>query len=208
MMLLRISFFLGLMSFWVQSRAQEGKGAFSSGFHAAFNACQIDGDGASGFNKFGYTLGTVIAQNLGKGWQYETGIAFSERGSRYPFNPDMPGKPSFHYRYQQVDLPLFLNRTVDSRWLVGAGIRTTYLIKAKETEGIHLHVEEDSRKMGMLICAKLQYRSSKALSYRLEYQYGLSSVSSNAAGSLFFPTGAYHNSISVGIQYSVSSKAQ
>lgn len=197
-----------MLIFSAQSKAQDGKGAFSSALHAAVNACQIDGDGASGFNKFGYTVGTVIAQNLGNGWQYETGIGFSERGSRYPFNPDLPGKASFHYRYQTVDLPIFINKTIDSRWLAGAGIRTTYLIKAKETEGIHLNVEEDSRKTGMLMCAKLQFKSSKSLSYRLEYQYGLISVSSNAAGSLFFPTGAYHNSISVGIQYTVSSKSK
>lgn len=197
-----------MLIFSAHSKAQDGKGAFSSAFHAAVNACQIDGDGASGFNKFGYTLGTVIAQNLGNGWQYETGIGLSERGSRYPFNPDLPGKASFHYRYQTVDLPVFINKTLDSRWLAGAGIRTTYLIKATETEGIHLNVEEDSRKTGMLLCAKVQFRSSKSLSYRLEYQYGLISVSSSAAGGLFFPTGAYHNSISVGIQYTISSKSE
>ncbi len=205
---MKLSFLVGLMIFCEQGKAQNKKGAFSSAMHTAVNACQIDGDGASGYNKFGYTIGTVIAQNLGKGWQYETGIAFSERGSRYPFNPELPGKPSFHYRYQTIDLPLYLNKTIDSRWVAGAGVRTTYLIRARETEGIHLHVEQDSRKTGMIMCAKLQYRSSEALSYRLEYQYGLVSVSSNAAGSLFFPTGAYHNSISAGIQYTLSSKSE
>lgn len=184
------------------------KGAFSSSLHAALNACQIDGDGASGFNKFGYTLGTVIAQQMGKGWQYETGIAFSERGSRYPFNPDVPGRPAFHYRYSTIDVPLFVNKTLNSSWQVGAGFRTTYLIRARETEGIHLHVAEDSRKTGMLICAKVQYKRTESFSYRLEYQYGLVSVSSNPAGSLFFPTGAYHNCISAGLFYTVSSKTE
>lgn len=208
MMRIRISFFLGLALAVCRVDAQEGKGAFSSALHAALNVCQIDGDGASGFNKFGYTLGTTIAQNLGNGWQYETGVAFSERGSRYSLNPDLPGKSAFHYRYQMLDIPLFVNKNLDSRWLAGAGVRTTYLIKGQETEGIHLHVQEDSRKTGMLICAKVQYRSSKSLSYRLEYQYGLVSVSNASAGSLFFPTGAYHNVIAAGIQYSVSSGAK
>jgi hypothetical protein len=207
-MLLRISFLIGLIGFCLQSKAQDSKGAFSSAMHAAVNVCQIDGDGTSGFNKFGYTLGSVIAQNLGKGWQYETGIAFSERGSRYPFNPDLPGKPSFHYRYQTIDLPLFLNKTIDSRWLAGVGIRTTYLLRARETEGIHLHVEEDSRKTGVLMCFKLHYKTGESLSYRLEYQYGLVSVATASAGSLFFPTGAYHNCISAGIHYTLSSKSK
>jgi hypothetical protein len=208
MQLIRISFFLGLLMFVFQVNAQDGKGAFSSALHGALNFCQIDGDGASGYNKFGYTVGMVIAQNLGKGWQYETGIALSERGSRYPFNPDLPGKSAFHYRYQMLDIPLFINKTIDSRWMAGAGVRTTYLIKAQETEGIHLHVQHDSRKSGMLICAKVQYRSSKSFSYRLECQYGLASVTTTTAGSLFFPTGAYHNCIAAGIQYTVSSGAK
>lgn len=196
------------MTICLQSSAQDSKGAFSSALHMALNACQIDGDGASGYNKFGYTVGTVIAQNLGKKWQYETGIAFSERGSRYPFNPDLPGKPTFHYRYQTIDLPLFLNKTLDSRWVAGAGFRTTYLIRVRETEGMHLQVEQDSRKTGMLICAKVVYKSSESLLYRLEYQYGLVSVATASAGSLFFPTGAYHNCISAGIQYNLSSKSE
>ncbi|MEY4002670.1 MAG: hypothetical protein RIT07_712 [Bacteroidota bacterium] len=208
MKLIRISFFIGLVTVFCRVDAQDEKGAFSSALHGALNFCQIDGDGASGYNKFGYTVGMVIAQNLGKGWQYETGIAFSERGSRYPFNADLPGKSAFHYRYQTIDIPLFINKNIDSRWLAGAGMRTTYLLKAQETEGMHLHVQHDSRKTGMLICAKVQYRSSKTLSYRLEYQYGLASVSTAAAGSLFFPTGAYHNCISAGIQYTVSSGAK
>lgn len=208
MQLLRISFFLGIVFSCFQVCAQDGKGAFTSALQMSLNACQIDGDGASGYNKFGFTVGTVIAQNLGKGWQYETGIAFSERGARYPFNPDLPARPAFHYRYQMLDLPLFFNKTLDTKWLVGLGVRTTYLIKARETEGINLNVEENTRKTGMLICAKMQYKTGKAMSYRVEYQYGLASVSSSPAGGLFFPTGAYHNCISAGIQYSLSSKTE
>ncbi|MFN5217854.1 MAG: outer membrane beta-barrel protein [Sphingomonadales bacterium] len=204
----RISFFMGIMLSCFQVCAQDEKGAFSSAMQLSLNACQIDGDGASGYNKFGYTLGTVIAQNLGKGWQYETGIAFSERGARYPFNPDLPGRPAFHYRYQTVDLPLFFNKNLDAKWLTGLGVRTTYLIKARETEGINLHVVDNSRKAGMLICAKVQYKTGKAISYRVEYQYGLVSISSSSSGSMFFPTGAYHNCISAGIQYSLSSKTE
>jgi hypothetical protein len=136
---------MGIMLSCFQVCAQDEKGAFSSAMQLSLNACQIDGDGASGYNKFGYTLGTVIAQNLGKGWQYETGIAFSERGARYPFNPDVPGRPAFHYRYQTVDLPLFFNKNLDSKWLAGLGVRTTYLIKARETEGINLQVVDNSR---------------------------------------------------------------
>jgi len=208
MKLTRLSFFLGLLLSCFNANAQDGKGVFSSALHVALNACQIDGDGASGYNKFGYTIGTVIAQNLANKWQYETGIAISERGSRYPFNPDLPGKQAFHYRYQTVDVPLFFNKTIDSRWKAGLGFRTTYLIKARETEGIHLNVEQDSRKAGMLICANVHYKVNKSLSYRLECQYGMVSVTNSAAGSLFFPTGAYHNCISAGIQYNVSSKAE
>ncbi|MBM3400320.1 MAG: PorT family protein [Bacteroidetes bacterium] len=204
----RISFFLGLLLCCLSAHSQDGKGAFSSALHMALNASQIDGDGTSGYNKFGYTIGTVIAQNLQNKWQYETGIAFSERGSRYPFNPDLPRKPAFHYCYQSVDIPLFFNKTIDSRWKAGVGIRTTFLIKAQEMEGMHLNVQQDSRKTGLLVCAKAQYKVNKTLSYRVELQYSMVSVAATPAGSLFFPTGAYHNCISAGIQYSVSSKAE
>ena len=202
---LRIAMFFWIFTGFVNSQAQDAPGAFFSGFQAAVNFCQIDGDAASGFNKFGYTVGTSVGQSLGKGWSYETGISLSERGSRRPFDPDLPATAAFHYQFRTVDIPVFLGKSVNQKLSVGAGFRTTLLISARETEQIHLHLKEDVRKTGLLACAKVGYVLDKHWQLQAEYQYGLVSIMKQGGGSLWFPTGAYHHCISAGCLFVLSS---
>jgi hypothetical protein len=121
-----------------ECEAQYTKGGFFGTLQIHANFCQIDGDGASGYNKFGFSAGYMVGQGLGDAkngaWAYITGAAFSIRGSRRPFDPENPGMQSFHFVYQMIDIPVMLARYYN-KFTFGAGLRTTYLVKAEDKDG-------------------------------------------------------------------------
>jgi hypothetical protein len=55
---------------------------FRGGFIAGFNAAQLDGDFAAGYHKLGLNVGIRSTIDLGKRWELQTDIAFSQRGAR------------------------------------------------------------------------------------------------------------------------------
>jgi hypothetical protein len=60
--------------------AQFDKGQFYGGLRLGANFCQIDGDNASGYNKFGMGVGYLVGQGLGAasggGWSTSVGLSF------------------------------------------------------------------------------------------------------------------------------------
>lgn len=196
---------VAVFQFVLFAHAQVPKGQFFSFIRGAANFCQVDGDQASGFNKFGYSLGFHIGQGLGGSWVYETGIAFSVRGSRRPPDPDNPGIAPFNLDYKMIDVPVSLLYYL-GKFTVGGGLRTTYTFKAQDKENYILHLDNDTKKWNMLGCAQASWNYSPKMRFTLEYQYSINSIRiSNNSNNPFFPTGVYHNVISVGIDYVLSS---
>jgi hypothetical protein len=189
--------------------AQDEKGKFFTAFQMSANFCQIDGDNASGYNKFGYTVNTWVGQNLGHGWTYECGVGLSNRGSRRPFNPDDPGSGAFHYNINSLDIPVFAMKKVGQQFRAGAGLRTTWLLNAKDKEGSYLNLQDDLNKSGMLGCLALEYSRGGKSSIRFEAQYSISDIRKKGIGQPANPiwrTGAYYNIISLGLNYRLSDK--
>jgi hypothetical protein len=193
---------------FLQVSGQYAKGEFFGHMVLAANFCQIDGDQASGYNKFGFTLGYMVGQGLGKashgGWAYTTGAGFSVRGSRRPFDPENPGLQSFHFVYQMIDIPIFINRYY-KQLSFGLGMRTTYLLKAEDRDNFVLHLNDDMRKVGILGCFNVDYQFSDEWRAFAEAQYSLNSIrKANNTTNVFYPTGVYHNVISIGTKWQVS----
>lgn len=193
-----------------QLSAQYKKGEFFGNFDIAVNFCQIDGDGASGFNKFGltagYTVGQVLKEAENGHWAYLGGAAFSVRGSRRPFDTENPSAQSFHFVYQMIDIPLFLSRSY-GKFSAGAGVRTTYLISAEDRDNFVLSLQSSMRTVNMLGCAFGDYEIKPGLRALLEFQYSINSMrAGDTRSAILFPTGVYHNVISMGIRYQPGSK--
>lgn len=198
---------LSLFAFAQVVRGQQERGQFFYRLQASANFCQIDGDEASGFNKFGYTIGTWIGQQLGHGWTYETGFAFSNRGSRRAFNPDNPGALAIHYNFSMIDIPVFLVKKYRDEWSFGPGLRTTWLLNASDRENNYLNLRDDMRSSGLLGCLMATWHPNPKSAIRLEYQYSLASIRKPVQQNPFnplLPTGVYHNVISLGMVYSFS----
>lgn len=191
-------------------KAQDQKGDFFGFLGVRANFCQIDGDQASGYNKFGFSAGYTVGQVLKEAregyWAYLGGIEFSIRGSRRAFNPDNPGDQSFHFVYQMVDIPLMISRTY-KKYSAAMGLRTTYLLSAKDNDNFVLNLESSMREVNMLGCVSGTYQLNETWSAVLEMQYSINSIRNNEPGShLLFPTGVYHNVISLGTRIQISGK--
>lgn len=203
--IVKLAFLFILVSISAFVSAQQRKGEFFGYMSAAANFCQIDGDGASGYTKFGFSAGYTVGQGLKEvkngSWAYLSGVAFSVRGSRRAFNPDNPGDQSFHYVYQMIDVPVFISRYI-SMFSVGGGLRTTYLLSAKDLDNFTPDLQSNMRQVNMIACAFFDYQSNEKLRYVVEFQYSANSIrtGSSRAGFLF-PTGIFHNVISAGIRY-------
>lgn len=185
--------------------AQFDKGQFYGGFRVGANFCQIDGDNASGYNKFGMGAGYLVGQGLGAasggGWSYLSGAEFAVRGSRRPFDPENPGNGSFHMIMQSVDIPIYIVRYYH-KFSFGLGLRTSYLIRANEKENVILNLASDLRKINLLGVAFVEYKTTSAGRFFIESQYSINSIrSTGASNSIFYSTGAYHNVIYCGFRF-------
>ena len=193
------------MNFFSDGHAQYNKQQFYSSFHLGANFCQIDGDGASGFNKFGFSAGYLVGQGLGEaahgGWSYLTGAEISVRGSRRAFDALNPGAQSFHFVYQMIDIPIYLVRYYE-KWTFGGGIKTTYLLKAEDKDNFVLNLQVDMRQINVLGGLFLEYMFANNKRAVLESQYSINSIR-NSGSNVLFPTGVYHNVISVGVRLGV-----
>jgi len=184
------------------------KGAFFSFAHVSANFCQIDGDQASGFNKFGYSFGFQVGQGIGKGWVYETGIAYSIRGARRPLDLDKPGLETFNLDYRMLDIPIKLMKYMN-KYSLGAGLITTYTLNATDLDNYILNLKNDTKTVNMLGVINAAYNVSPKIRITADYQYSLNSIRiSNNSNNPFFRTGVYHNLVSVGIDYIISSNTK
>lgn len=185
--------------------AQFDKGQFYGGLRLGANFCQIDGDNASGYNKFGMGVGYLVGQGLGAasggGWSYLSGAEFSVRGSRRPFDPENPGNGAFHMIMQSIDIPIYIVRYYH-KFSFGLGFRTSYLLQATEKEGVILNLDTDLRKVNVLGAAFAEYKTGNLGRFFIESQYSINSIRSiGASNSIFYSTGAYYNVIYCGFRF-------
>jgi opacity protein-like surface antigen len=189
----------------VGAHAQLAKGEFASHTLLALNFCQIDGDQASGYHKFGYSAGYLIAQGLGKGWEYQTGLLYTDRGSRRAFNPDDPSLPPMHLDYQMLDIMLYMGKAIE-RFKVLGGLRTGYMIKARDKEGYIQDLQGMSNKVQMLGGLGFSYAFTAGMALRLEGLYSINSIfRGTGSPNPLISTGSYHNNISLGLTIRLSS---
>lgn len=186
--------------------AQVPKGQFYNRAQLMVNYCQIDGDGASGFKKFGYSVGFLIGQGLGKNWAYETGATYSLRGSRSVFDINS-NTNQFNYHFQMVDIPVYLVKTIE-RFELQLGLRTTYLLKAEDKDNNVQDLQSTLSAWNILGCAGVSFKVKPQVLFHVEYQYGLHSMNKQNNPSLLFPTGSYHNVVSMGFKLGIGEEAK
>ncbi len=165
-------------------------------------ASQIDGDQASGYNKFGYQVGMATGFRLGKFSKMdalEMQFCLVERGSRRAFDP-LTMVNAFHIKARQMEFQLGGIKNFDAGSLgdleILGGIRFTRLLKIEEMEGYNPGIANDFAKNGVLMQVAVGRKFSNHIELRLNWDYSLiSALSQKTMNNPFYPTGVYHNGL-------------
>lgn len=163
---------------------------------------QLDGDQASGYNKFGYQVGMIT----GYRWKtrgfsaMEFQMSACERGSRRAFDP-ITFVNAFHIRCRQVELQINGVYTMEAPRLGSlnllAGVRYGRLLSVNETEGTNPGIGEDFRKGVMMLEIGATKPVLEGVLMRVTWNYSLNSAVIQDFRNVFYPTGVYHNGVGV-----------
>jgi hypothetical protein len=174
-------------------------------------ASQLDGDQASGYNKFGYQLGMIT----GVRWNddgfnaLEMQMSINERGSRRAFDP-ITFVNAFHIRCRQVELQVNGVYDADVPVLDAvsfiAGLRYAKLLKVEETEGVNPGISEDFAAGNVMIELGLTKSISNSMDLRFTWDYSLSSAVKQDRRNVLYPTGVYHNGVGVSALFKLGSQ--
>ena len=165
-------------------------------------ASQIDGDQASGYNKFGYQVGMATGYRLSENKKLdaiEMQFCMVQRGSRRAFDP-LTMVNAFHIKARQIELQVAGIRKVSAGRLgeidLLGGIRFTRLLKIEESEGYNPGIASDFAQNGLILQFAVGSQVSQSLDLRLNWDYSImSALSQSASYNLFYPTGVYHNGV-------------
>lgn len=198
---------IGTLTFFavssLQGQAEQGKvHSFYGRPMMGILASQIDGDQASGYNKFGYQVGMATGYRLSENKKLdaiEMQFCMVQRGSRRAFDP-LTMVNAFHIKARQIELQVAGIRKV-SAGILGdidllGGIRFTRLLKIEESEGYNPGIASDFAQNGLILQFAVGSRVSQWLDLRLNWDYSvMSALSQSASYNLFYPTGVYHNGV-------------
>ena len=165
-------------------------------------ASQIDGDQASGYNKFGYQVGMATGYRLSENKKLdaiEMQFCMVQRGSRRAFDP-LTMVNAFHIKARQIELQVAGIRKVSAGMLGEidflGGIRFTRLLKIEESEGYNPGIASDFAQNGLILQFAVGSQVSQSLDLRLNWDYSImSALSQSTSYNLFYPTGVYHNGV-------------
>ena len=165
-------------------------------------ASQIDGDQASGYNKFGYQVGMATGYRLSENKKLdaiEMQFCMVQRGSRRAFDP-LTMVNAFHIKARQIELQVAGIRKVSAGRLgeidLLGGIRFTRLLKIEESEGYNPGIASDFAQNGLILQFAVGFQVSQSLDLRLNWDYSImSALSQSTSYNLFYPTGVYHNGL-------------
>ncbi len=166
---------------------------------------QLDGDGASGYNKFGLQLEALVGFTLNEQEAIEASLGFSERGSRKGTDPENMDFRIFHIRHQWLEGSLSYARPLKGV-LAHAGLRMAYLIAAQETEGFDPNIEQGMRKINVLGEIGIRYPINPHWSLSAKASYSLYSLLKNdnstfLPNSIYQSAGLFSNNIGIGINF-------
>lgn len=188
---LKFLFLIAALIFSQDSQAQSFKGIITGGA----NACQIDGDGLSGFHKPGYMLGLGVERQLYKRWSVLLGIEFMEKGSRTSSKDSIV---YFKWKMQYLDVPLIISFKAHPRFRFQAGITPSILLNEKVDVGFgYQKTSFKDDLFHLLVAPAVEFFPLENVSLLMRYQYSLIRFNSQVQNTI----PKFHNLITVGLRF-------
>jgi hypothetical protein len=192
---------------------------FKGGIVAGIAACQVDGDGLSGYNKPGPVAGGFVTWDFTKTWSGEMQMVFIQKGARFYPKPTQQQQsfsttisPSSFSTYNMVlsyvEVP-FLLRATYKGFMYEAGLSYGRLVNSKE--------EVDFTDILPVIPNRKFFNNeysfnigvgtmiSKRMAAFARYNYSAWPIRDAIGGrSILFRTGQYNNNIQITLRYFLS----
>jgi hypothetical protein len=131
---MRVLLFIGLIFHLVLKSQTETGSVFKLAPALGFNACQVHGDGYSGYNKAGVFGGIAINARLSKNdkMSLDLGFYFSQKGARHNPNPEKGDNTYYNLNLNYIDMPLSFRYMLNTKYWVTLGPSIAYLISHNE----------------------------------------------------------------------------
>ena len=188
--------FLGSV-FCIQLTAQ----VFNAGVGGGLSISQVDGDGFSGYNKAGATLGLFVNTFLSDSWAWQMEIRYSSKGSARPTTIEDPRYYRMGLRY--IEIPLLARYFLSDGIMFEAGLSGGYLFNSKEEDELGEMVNTVPFKKGELAAIMgIGYPITEKLLANARISYSVIPIREHAGGGTFyFNRGQNNNVISFMLQY-------
>ena len=189
-------FCLLLFSFTLSARV------FNAGISGGLNIAQIDGDGFSGYNKTGGTLGLFVNTFFRESLTWQMEINYSSKGAQRKVTLENPQYYKFDLRY--IEIPLFIRYFITREVILEGGLSAGYLFHSKEEglPGVEEPYTEPFRKTEFAALAGIGYMLTDNISFHARISYSVLPIRDHAGGGRYrWNRGMNNNVVSFIMQY-------
>lgn len=182
---------------------------FKGGLILGTNMCQIDGDMAAGYTKFGIQAGATAQVQLSEKFSVGLEILYAQKGSRPPYNDFYR---DFRIIMDYADIPITLKysdliggMTFEAGASVGRLVRTKFTDFGVEGTDAFFSGRGTAKKWDFDAIFGLQYMFNDKLGIGARYNRSITPIRYDAV-STFRNSGQYHRFISVRLILLLSGK--
>jgi hypothetical protein len=179
---------------------------FKGGVVLGLNACQIDGDSLSGYNKAGLTGGAFVYTDFDNKWSAQLELKYSSKGSS-----SVPKDNSFYHKFrlQYIEMPILAKYKLFKVVELQAGISLGYLFSAKENleDGSGwINFYRSPNKFETTAFGGINITALDPFCLNVRYSYSIFPIVTPYSGASYGKGAWYNNVITLGIYYHIGSR--
>ncbi len=193
MHMIKIAVFAGLIGCIQFCNAQINAGnpeertfhVFEGGFSAGFNASQVDGDSAGGFNRLGFNAGPLLHVNFSPQWFVSLEILFNQKGSRSTDADNLPYV--YRLRMNYAEVPVLINFNDKNRLIFQAGAAYGRLFSVQALfNGFDVENDDDffNDEISYILGGSILVGEKKHFGVNVRYQGSITAVGKSATTGL------------------------
>jgi hypothetical protein len=177
---------------------------FKGGVLLGVNGCQVDGDGQSGYDKFGLMGGAFIYTPLSRNLDLQFEIEYMGKGAQAVNNDEYGTQTEFTISLNYIELPVIVRLNTIKNFSFEAGLGFGYLFSSSQTLSYYLNTNTFTfntfELSGIL---GIGYKINDSFSILARYSYSFTEIAHTYTNpnDLFLASGLYNNLFSIALCY-------
>lgn len=178
---------------------------FNGGLIAGFNACQVDGDTYSGYNKFGFAFGAFTNSKFAEKLSWELQIRFMQKGASKKVSDNDLSKYVSKLNYIELPVLMRYHQTEKLSWHVGPGFGYLFNFSVEDENGPLSNDAISFRDLDLSAMAGIQYKLNKRLGISVTFSYSLIPIADHPNDPIHFrQPGLYNNVVTTLLSYQLN----